>query len=673
MNYRKQSDGRSWLVYAKEESGERKLAVVRIDPDATPYKAEVERLDAQDSELEDLEHLAGKILKRFSEAALKVCIACANPLIEGYVTALAEACGARDKVLFRRYENCSSEEMFELMAKEMYWEEITEERTFSEVWLVADRESWPLSVFDKTLRSKFPSIHFAFTHPSFEYWLLLHDPEFDGRLPFDKEEIVSAGQSEERLGRGRFRKTIVCEIVRGTSATACRKVFEERLPRYARKPSSPPVHFMSGLREALRRTKEADPENADWLSQMPQLFEKLCKLGKRNPEDVLAELEAKAAEAPQIAPDAPIPVIEVLPQESLEEAKDGQDDAPEDDSAPEESEEVRGPGRMAEVFAELFDLIGKWLKNSAALSDEDCPRARILLERLMEWGELEYREFKRGQPMFSGTMLADTALLMNGDEAPARSCAVRHITKMRSLLGSLTKNKFQRTQKSVLLLLAEVRLCLTWLDRLTVADAKGEGQTDAGEATAPVEPETPGAEVTAEAGDDEPASEPENGTPADSQKSQQDAQENEPEKTAPESPLEFCEVSDKKAAEAVRSLEESLRPFTAKKNWRLDRNRTDEASEDIDTVFMWAYGLLLKTTGRSYVRTAACQAEIDRIGRYETEMTRPAFVKACQSVIGALGNVGSLGRDAAEGTLLTLLDRLEVVNEWLTLDCAEPF
>ena len=51
----------------------------------------------------------------------------------------------------------------------------------------------------------------------------------------------------------------------------------ERMPRYAKKPSVPPVHFMVGLREALRRTKEADPENADGLSLMPQLFEKLCR------------------------------------------------------------------------------------------------------------------------------------------------------------------------------------------------------------------------------------------------------------------------------------------------------------------------------------------------------------------------------------------------------------
>lgn len=654
MNYRKQPDGKSWLVFAKEDNAERRLAIARIKEEAAPFTAEVERLDAKDSELAEIDALAAKILRRFTEASLQVCVACANPLIQSYILALAKACGVRERILPRLYEGRSSEEMFELMAKEMYWQEVTEEKTFSEVWLVAERETWPLAVFDKTLRSKFPSVHFAFTHPSFEYWLLLHDPDFDGTLPYDREEVVSAEQREERIGRGRFRKTVVCEIVRGTSAAACRRVFAQRLPGYAKNPSPPPAGFLRGLRTALERSEDADPETADCLSQMPALFERFCRLGRRKPEDVLAELEGEGEDKPTSSSEAQ--AAEADPARPVEpEAAEAVPVAVSADAAPQErAAAIEVPARIPEVLAELFELTGKWQKAPETLAGDDFVRGRLLLERMREWGELDYREFKRGLPMFSAPMLADSTLLSSGAEAEARECAFRHILKLRCPLGELYKGKFHRTQKSMLALLAEIRLCLAWFERSAPKVGMTDGENeDAAVADTEDAPPSPLAETERSA--PEAASE----TP-----------EPNPRCEAPASEPEA--VNETAFRQVLRELKETLTPFTTRKAYRLDRTRTDRSASVIETVFSSAYDLLLAKTGKPYVRTAAAQAEIDRFGRFETDITRADFVKACRSLIGALGNAESFGAETDEGTLLTLLDRLEVAAEWLTLDCTEP-
>ncbi|MGN1209981.1 MAG: hypothetical protein ACI4SV_06735, partial [Duodenibacillus sp.] len=277
---------------------------------------------------------------------------------------------------------------------------------------------------------------------------------------------------------------------------------------------------------------------------------------------------------------------------------------------------------------------------------------RQLLESMQQWGERVYRTFGRGMPMFGNEIIRDMEVLRKEGEEKAEECLTVHIEKLRCKLGSLVKGNLQHTQNSMLTLLAEIRLCLIGFERFSGQKFRtGEGASVSEEGKA-------NAAVSADAGGSDLAKMP--CTPREEALLTGLSPKPDP-------------ASEEAAHRAVVRLTEALKPYTTKKNFRLNQVRSEQAEADIDTVFEWAYRLLLRKAERPYVRSQACQAEIDRIGRYECSMTREVFVKACQSVIGALGNVGSFWGETAEGTLMTLMDRLEIIKEWLALDCAEPF
>lgn len=210
------------------------------------------------------------------------------------------------------------------------------------------------------------------------------------------------------------------------------------------------------------------------------------------------------------------------------------------------------------------------------------------------------------------------------------------------MLGSLVKNKFAMSAKSLLTYLAEIRLCRSWFKRC-FDEAHDDPASDAA-ASAPA------------------------GNAPQAPSSQTEGSEYEP---RPDTAFRTARIADDDGRQACRRTAEALKPFTTKKAFRLNPARTDAVCVDIDTAFQWAYEALYLKTQRSYVRRPSISAEIDRMGRFDTETTRASFVKACQSAIGALGNASENGSEVHEGTLQTVLDRLEIIREWLALDAAE--
>ena len=121
IHYRKQSDGKSWLVFEKNGSRTRRMAMVRIAADKPPYVPEIEYLDCKAEEKAKVSETADQIAKVYADSRLKVCLMCQTPLVRAYVERLVKACGAEDAVIIRDYEGRSSEEVFESCVKELYW------------------------------------------------------------------------------------------------------------------------------------------------------------------------------------------------------------------------------------------------------------------------------------------------------------------------------------------------------------------------------------------------------------------------------------------------------------------------------------------------------------------------------------------------------------------------
>ncbi|MBE5691497.1 MAG: hypothetical protein EGQ34_01105 [Sutterella sp.] len=51
-------------------------------------------------------------------------------------------------------------------------------------------------------------IHLAFTNPCFEYWVAMHHPEFDGRIPLNEERVLKEKKTVEACGTYRKREVI---------------------------------------------------------------------------------------------------------------------------------------------------------------------------------------------------------------------------------------------------------------------------------------------------------------------------------------------------------------------------------------------------------------------------------------------------------------------------------
>lgn len=444
MRFRKRSDGASWLIYADEASVRRKLAVVRIAPSEEDWATDVERLEATSDEMPEVERIAEIIVRRHIESQLPLCVVCMHPRAATYVKTLVKVLGVQDRVVVRKCANESLEEVFESLAQEMYWQDIIGKRTYKDAWVIGDKESGPLCAVEPNIQAKFPTIHMALTRPAFEYWLLLHDSNFDGQLPLDQETPISTVVSEKPLDDGRVEKTITTRVIVSTSASACRGFFTKKLPTLARADADL-EWLLSGVGRALTRLKETESKSGG-ISQMPLFFERLCRLAKRESDEVIEKLGMFAESEPQAPCVEKISHDDVISQliEIAVAAKKKASFPPDDQSAQE-------AGRLLEVFCD-------WL------SEDFCHRFGVV-------------------PEVPDGMLGVLQTVKSTEIDRANLVAAEHFWKLRCGLGEVVKGTFDFSKKKFLRLLATAQVCQAWCVRFSAQSAATQTESDESPAT----------------------------------------------------------------------------------------------------------------------------------------------------------------------------------------------
>lgn len=685
-HYRKQPDGRSWLVFDKTDDKIRRLAMVRIDAEKPPYVPVIQYLDLKEEEKERVAETALQIAKAYADSKLKVCIMCQTPLVRAYVERLAKACGAEEAVVFRDYDGRSSEEVFESCVKELYWSSVTGEEEWKEVWLAAGKENYPLELFDERIRKGCKAMHFALTQPAFEYWLMLHDGAFDGVLPFDKERVISAEEKEERLARGVYRKTFVCELERTTSAAACRQAFRERF-RGTMNPDALTEMLLPNLGLALRRSAKAEAEEGDHLSQMPILVKRLCRLGKRSVEDVLKSLEEVSADVRETAEEA-------APGSEVSFAKETENEVP---TAPEEpqieSKEQAQPARSEaqlnqttkpnpdEAIKRLYEFSGTWIKAApSSLSQEERESVKEAVFAGLDYLGKTYKALENKEPCLTGAMLSDANLLRTGEKNKADACFVEHAKRLRGYLGHFIKKSIKIGGKVCLNTLCELTLCNIWFER---DDSNPES---AEVAPADVNPDSSDALLETQkqpiGAGDEAAKAPSEADPSLSEKAilasilpekakddtkEDEGPEAEPAAAVPESE---CRLADDIAV-ALHYLEHTLKPFVQKKNCTVKPYQLDEMIRSVSLVTEWLADAYELRFSHLPSLPAAAEAAVNRINAHDTVETRRDFVKAVTAFLGTIASLQKQGAFAEEGTLLTARTNAVIVETWLQNVAAE--
>ena len=363
MNFRKQSDGLSWLITEPDGDGVRKLAVVTINESLSEPRPEIQMIDATADEEIAVRETAQKILKRWADDKLKLCVATEDESSYSYISMLVKALGLSERVDVMPTFPDTAAGAYERLAKEMLWQDVSGKRVWSEVWLVFGKDSFPLEILPADVTAKFPFMHTVLSKPSFEYWQLLHLKEFDGSLPCDRVTTERVSVTEERIGPDTYRVVSTDRVVRSASADACRAKLAELCPGNSLRSEGCLQLAGSGLGLALERAAQLNPENSDNLTEMPALFERLCRLARKKPSEGLRIITEKAEETVRAR------------QAWLEKA---QQSAAEDNTGnsiqpPEPSESVLQTGTEADVLsseAVAADGQDKSLPSSQAESSE---------------------------------------------------------------------------------------------------------------------------------------------------------------------------------------------------------------------------------------------------------------------------------------------------------------
>lgn len=186
---------------------------------------------------------------------------------------------------------------FKSIASKMLWDRQVGTCPWRDVWMVFDRDSHARYHEAYDLVQHFPFMHLANTNPCFEYWLLLHEPNFKDDLPLDQELMISRQVETEIISH--WQKRVVTEEVfeLTTKAETCYDALKAMVPEYKKAAATNFDVFASRMALAYERAREHVEPQVGPGSTLPDLIDCLCEMAGRTPQDVMADLKAVAEAA----------------------------------------------------------------------------------------------------------------------------------------------------------------------------------------------------------------------------------------------------------------------------------------------------------------------------------------------------------------------------------------
>ena len=224
----------------------------------------------------------------------KIAIFCEGETELEYLKAFVAYLSLEDRVDLHCSTGKDPGSAFKSIASKMLWDLQIGICPWSDVWMVFDRDSHARYHEAYELVQHFPFMHLANTNPCFEYWLLLHQPNFKDDLPLDQELLISRQVETEIISQ--WQKRVVTEEVfeLTTKAETCYDTLKAMVPEYKKAAVTNFDVFASRMALAYERAREHVEPQVGLGSTLPDLIDSLCEMAGRTPQAVMADLKAVA-------------------------------------------------------------------------------------------------------------------------------------------------------------------------------------------------------------------------------------------------------------------------------------------------------------------------------------------------------------------------------------------
>lgn len=268
---------------AKNVSAEPAEALVRVTSDDAD--------DAMEAKAETKDRIAEP------KTMPKIAIFCEGETELEYLKAFVAYLSLEDRVDLHCSTVKDPGSAFKSIASKVLWDRQLGSCPWSDVWMVFDRDSHARYHEAYDLVQHFPFMHLANTNPCFEYWLLLHQPNFKDDLPLDQELIIRRQVETEIISQ--WQKRVVTEEVfkLTTKAETCYDALKAMVPEYKKAAATNFDVFASRMALAYERAREHVEPQVGPGSTLPDLIDSLCEMAGRTPQAVMADLKAVAEAA----------------------------------------------------------------------------------------------------------------------------------------------------------------------------------------------------------------------------------------------------------------------------------------------------------------------------------------------------------------------------------------
>lgn len=313
MYYAKQKDGKSWLFYEKTNAGKRSIAIASMRLEHGEPVFDLRRLDVTDADEAALQKRFQSLRESILRKLSGIAIYCEGQTEAKYLSEVANALEISKCVSIYSLGGGDPGVHIESIAKKMLWDKALGKDPFREYWMVFDRDGHRNFHASYEIKAHFPNIHLAFTNPCFEYWVAMHHPEFDGRIPLNEERVLKEKKTVEACGTYRKREVIERLYELCASPDDALSLAKKFFPGYEKNGDGYLRLFGSLTEKACERMRALPPPQEGLGSDLPLLLDRLFLMSGLTSKDALARL-AKSTAQPEL-PKEQLNVPQALPSQ----------------------------------------------------------------------------------------------------------------------------------------------------------------------------------------------------------------------------------------------------------------------------------------------------------------------------------------------------------------------
>ena len=240
----------------------------------------------------------------------RLLIYCEGETEKAYLQALVDSLKLADKAAVRKTSACDPLSLLSAAYKEFAWAQATEDRPFTEIWVVFDRDHHHTyrEVFE-VVKKLPPVAHLCWTNPCIEFWFWLHYCGDASQLTFDDVQEIASEKAVVDLGDGLTEETVVRRLQRSILPETMLALLKKRRPDYVKAKCLPDLISRSqqACENLARVAPSTDPQRLG--SAMPALLKRLVAASGAKgtlsalADEALAEVTVAAGTAP--APEPP--------------------------------------------------------------------------------------------------------------------------------------------------------------------------------------------------------------------------------------------------------------------------------------------------------------------------------------------------------------------------------